>query len=470
MKKIIYRNYITLVLIFAVLIFLITFNGCSKDVSNTNIELNKKLDEYVNAFNEAYSSHKINGSIVISKSGRIVASGNYGMADLENNIVFTQDTRSLLCSTTKLFTAIGIMQLNEKGLLSVDDNVSKYIPDQYRGDDITIQHLLTHTSGISRDITDSGLINPYQNTSKEKLISLVNDISLNFEPGKKFLYSNAGYQLLACIIEKASDMSFEEYIRKNIFEPAGMKNSGLSFFDDDIDNLAAGYEYKFNNFIKKPPYDMSHTYGSGNIYTTSNDMYLFDKALREEKLLKKETLNKMICDNTGMGINYGYGCVVGNMKDHIWFGQPGNLNSGYFSYYVRFPEEDTAIIILLNTIWNDNNSIMKAISAIALEEEYTMPYERQEIKPDEAMLNKFTGKYEASDDNINDIMTVKHENGHLVVSVSNQKIYLTPCSETEFFDKTNEMWEHVFETDAYGNITGYILIDPVDEIKFKRVE
>lgn len=110
-----------------------------------------------------------------------------------------------------------------------------------------------------------------------------------------------------------------------------MKTSGLTSSTGDISSMAIGYEYKYNRFIQKIPYDMSHTYGSGNIYSTAYDMYLFDKELRKEKLVKKETLNKMISDNTELGANYGYGCFVGNLREHRWFGHSGNLNSGYFS-------------------------------------------------------------------------------------------------------------------------------------------
>lgn len=453
-----------------IMVLLFTLNGCSKEVSNSNANLPEKLDEYVNAFNEAYSNHKINGSIIIAKEGKIVASRSYGMADFENNRSFTQDTRSMLCSTTKFFTAIGIMQLNEKELLTLDDKVSKYIPCQYRGDDISIRNLLTHTSGITRDVTDIGIISPYQNTPKEKLISMVNERPLIFEPGTNMSYSNEGYQLLAYIIEKASGMSYEEYIEKNILKPSGMKASGLSASKMDINNLAIGYEYKYNRFNKKMPFDMSHAYGSGNIYSTTYDMYLFDKALMEERLLKKETLDKMICDNTGLRFNYGYGCFVGELKGHRWFGHAGNLSSGYFSYYVRFPEDDLAVIMLFNTTWDDNSSIMKAISAIALGEKYMLPHKREEIELDKDMLEKFAGKYKASGSIINGIVTVKNENGYLVTTLSDKNVYLTPYSKMKFFIKSKEMWEHNFETDKSGRVTCYVLSDPVDEIRMNKVE
>lgn len=457
-------------LVCALMIISFTLTGCSKEVSTVDANLSARLDEYVNAFNEAYSSHKINGSIIISKEGKIAANRSYGMADFENNIAFTQDTGSLLCSTTKLFTAIGIMQLDEKGLLTLDDKVSKYIPNQYRGDDISIGHLLTHTSGITRDITDSGIINPYQNTPKEELVSLVNKKPLVFEPGTNMSYSNAGYHLLAFIIEKVSGMSFEEYMKKNILEPSGMKASGLSASREEINSLAVGYEYKYSRFNKKMPFDMSNVYGSGNMYSTTYDMYLFDKALREEKLLSKEALNKMTSDNTGLGLDYGYGCFVGKLKEHKWFGHAGNLSNGYFSYYVRFPEDDLAVIMLFNTTWNDNSSIMKAISAIALGEEYMLPYKREGIELDKAELDKFAGRYEACDSIIDGIATVKSENGYLVASISGSTVYLTPSSEMKFFDKVNEMWEHTFETDGTGKVTCYVLRDPVDEIKMNKVE
>lgn len=448
---------------------LLIFSGCSQQTSIANNKLNIELDNYVKAFNKSYSSHRINGSIIISKDGKIVAQKNYGMADSTENTSFTETTKSMICSTTKFFTAIAIMQLEEKGLISLNDNISKYLPKQMKGEDITIHQLLTHTSGIIRDITDTGLINPYENIPKEKLIALVNERPLLFKPGTKMSYSNTGYQLLASIIENVSGLSFEEYVNIHIFKPSGMTSTGMSFSKDYVVDIAAGYEYKYDKFVRKEPYDMSHTYGSGNIYSTAHDMYLFDKALREGKLIKKEVLKKMIIDNTGLNSNYGYGCFVGNLKGHRWFGHPGNLNSGYFSYYLRFPDEDISITMLFNTTWNDNNSIMKAISAIALGEDYKMPYKKNEIELDKGKLDKFIGEYEPTENGSIGKITIKKENGLLNISSGGQVIYLTPYSEMNFFDKQNEMWEHTFESDESGKIIYYILNDPVDEMRFRKI-
>lgn len=452
----------------SLLIILFILTGCSQQTPIINDNLSIELDNYVNAFNESYNSHQINGSIIISKGGKVVANRSYGMADYTGSIPFTENTKTMICSTTKIFTGIAIMQLKEKGLLSLDDKVSKYAPKQVKGEDITIRQLLTHTSGIIRDITDTGFINPYENVPKEKLVALVNERPLLFEPGTKMSYSNAGYQLLSSIIEDTSGLSFEEYVTIHILKPSGMKDTGMSFSKDDVIDIAVGYEYKHGKYIKKESYDMSHTYGSGNVYSTAYDMYLFDKALREGKIIKKETLEEMIVDNTGLDFNYGYGCYIGNFKDHRWFGHPGNLNSGRFSYYLRFPNEDISITILFNTTWNDNNSIMKAISAIALGEDYKMPYKKNEIKLDKKKLDKFIGEYEPTGNGSIGKITIEKENDHLIISSAGQDIYLTPYSETSFFDKQNEMWEHIFETDGSGKIIYYILKDPVEKMRFRK--
>lgn len=446
------------------------FSGCTKETSQTNIDIsniNENIDEYVSAFNQASSSQRINGSILIARQGDIIASKSYGMADHEKEIPFTQDTVSRLASTSKLFTAIAVMQLHEKGLLNLNDKVSKHIPQQHRGDEITIHNLLNHTAGIIRDVSDFGALNPYEYTSQAKLISLVNKREILFEPGAEMRYSNAGYQLLACIVEKVSGKTYEEYIEENIFIPALMNKTGCDIPDTEIQGLAAGYEYRHGKFNRKRQFDMSHAFGSGHIYSTAYDMYLFDKALREGKLISKKTLNRMISDNTGLQMNYGYGCFVGEINGHKWFGHPGNLSSGYFSYYVCFPDDDLTIIMQFNTVWLDNDSIMKAISAIALGEKYRLPSEKKEAEVDESILANYEGQYRMPDGSI---VTVKRRMSGLAVTSRETDFILVPCSETMFFHKGYEHWDHIFECDAQGKVKYYIVRNSVDEIRMKRID
>ncbi|MCR3957073.1 MAG: beta-lactamase family protein [Gudongella sp.] len=328
--------------------------------------INDRLDGYLSSFNEANGEKRINGTIIITNGGRIVATKSCGKSDFRNGTDFTENTKTMLGSTTKMFTAIAVMQLCQEGKLSLQDKVSEYIPDQYRGDEITIEYLLMHSSGVIRDLTDTGAIGPFESIGFEELVEKIGDRSLLFDPGISMKYSNAGYQLLGAVIESASGMSYGDYIESNIFEPAGMRSSGVVDRREEVEGLAVGYEFDGVGFVEKEFYSMSHAYGSGNIYSTAHDMYLFDSALSAGKLLGDESINAMIGEGVEPLYNYGYGCYVGELHDSFWYGHPGNLNSGYFSMYVRFPDEDIGVIVLLNTTWEYNNGIMLDICTIAL--------------------------------------------------------------------------------------------------------
>lgn len=465
----IYRRYFNRMIALQVIIMLISamLSDCAKSSSDINMDVGDRIDEYVNAFNEVSTRQKINGNIIIVSKGEIIVNRSYGMADYENKIPVSQDTVFRLCSTTKFFTALGIMQLYEKGFLDLNDKVSKYVPAQKRGSEMTIHQLLTHTSGLVRDVGDLGYVSAFNYTPLGKLVSIINERDLIYDPGSKMSYSNAGYQILADIIEKVSKQPYEEYMKENIFKAAVMKNTGVDRSNSEIKNLAQGYYYSLEKFNKKPQYNMSCCFGSGNIYSTAYDIYLFDRALMNGKIVSKETLNKMASDNTGLGMKYGYGCFLGDVNGHRWFGHAGNLNSGYFSYYIRFPDEDLTVIMLFNTVWNENESIMEALSTVALGEKYRLPVKKQAISISDSELKKFEGKYEVPDGGI--ITVKKYENG-LSVTPSSIEAFLVPCSENEFILQGYEYYEHIFELDKDGKVVYYILRNSTTELKMKKIE
>ncbi|MEA4969143.1 MAG: serine hydrolase [Candidatus Pelethousia sp.] len=426
----------------------------------------QELYGYVQALNQACENQQISGGILVTKQGEIAASHFYGMSDYQEQLPFSQDTRFLLCSTTKLFTAIGIMQLQEKGLLQLDDPIAQYFPGQFCEATITIRQLLTHTGGLLRDVTDQGLISPYEQTERHQLQSFILRNPLLFHPGSDMAYSNAGYQLLAGIIEQASGLSYEKYLQKHIFGPANMRNTGCADTKIEVKNLAVGYEYKYGSFREKTPYNLSHAFGSGNIFTTPYDMALFDKALTTGVLIKEETLVHMTTDNTGLNRGYGYGCFVGTFDGYEWFGHTGNFSSGYFSYYAHFPQEDVGLVLLFNTVWNDNNSIVKAVSAIALQRPYPLPQKRQQISTAHLDLARYEGTYQTSN---GQTMTVKNVDGLLLASFGTVA-YLAAYAEDRFYDSMSELWEYIFETDQSNQVVSCVVSNGFDTIRLERLK
>src|SRR3954452_22331375 len=230
----------------------------------------RKADEYMKKY--AGNTHFM-GSILLAKSGKVIFENSYGLANAEWNIRNSERTKFNIGSLTKQFTGVAVLKLAEQGKLSLDDNVSRYYagsPVAWR--DITIYHLLSHTSGIpNAEVNDfvKGLAHYY---SPDELIAAFRDKSLDFQPGSKRKYSNSGYYLLGYIIEKVSGQKYADFIRQNIFTPLGMVNSGYESNTVIISNRATGYMVEGNELCNADHLDWSIPFSAGALYSTTEDL------------------------------------------------------------------------------------------------------------------------------------------------------------------------------------------------------
>ncbi len=277
----------------------------------------KEVVEKTIAFLEGLHSHdKFSGAVLIAKDGVPILKKAYGYANRSFNVPNQIDTKFNLGSMNKMFTAVAILQLVEQGKLSLDDNVLKYIPDYPNKEiasKVTIQQLLTHTSGMGSYWTDE-----YFNTSKdlfrevEDYLPLFVDQPLQHKPGIKFSYSNSGYIVLGLIIERMTGQSYFEYVKKNIYEPAGMKNTDAYELDYVVPNLAVGYteEGAENGKLKNNLYIHVCKGGpAGGGYSTVEDLLNFSNALMSNKLLSPQYTELAITGKVQINkrTKYGYG-------------------------------------------------------------------------------------------------------------------------------------------------------------------
>jgi CubicO group peptidase (beta-lactamase class C family) len=256
------------------------------------------------------------------------------------------------------------MQLVEKGLLSLTDPLSKFIPNFPRAQEITIHHLLTHTSGIVNYTTlpeyEELKIKP---TTPEKIIALIQNKQPNFNPGEKFSYSNSGYTLLTYIIEKTAGMSYSDYLQKNIFNPLAMQDTGYDDKSIVLKNRASGYIKDDNNTLKNAPYrDMSLLSGAGGLYSTVEDLFKFHRALASKTILKKESIDTMFTTYQG---NHGYGCTIGNIGDKKFVCGIGGM-SGFSSIFMHFPDNNICISLLSNFGFTNSEKIAHDVAEIIL--------------------------------------------------------------------------------------------------------
>jgi CubicO group peptidase (beta-lactamase class C family) len=276
------------------------------------------------------SKHASPGAaVIVIKNGRILHKKGYGLANLEHDIPITSETAFRIGSITKPFTAIAILQLHERGLLSIDDTVAKYLPRSPNARKITIRHLLTHTSGLS--------------DFRSRLAQ--------YEPGEKTKYSNAGYLLLGKLIEKVSRTSYDRYLQDNIFAPLGMSATGCDYPGRIVKNRASGYITDADGAFRNEPFiDMDIPFSAGGLYSTLDDLYLFDQALYTDKLVKQETITRAFSPaelNDGSLTDYGLGWMLRSnhgLKEVAHGGAIGGFNA----CIVRCPDVQFTVVVLSN--------------------------------------------------------------------------------------------------------------------------
>ena len=427
-------------------------------------DLRPKLDSYVNAFVE---QDKFSGSVFVAQNGKTLLSKGYGMANYEHDIPNTPDTKFRLASITKQFTALAIMQLQEMGLLSLDDTVSKYIHKYPKGDKITIHNLLTHTSGIpnvqSLEDYKRKKIKPH---TLEQLIDRFKDKPLDFHPGDRYQYSNSGYMLLGYIIEKISGKNYETFLKENIFAPLSMKDSGYDKAGTVLKNRASGYRLVENKLINSDYIDMSFPAASGALYSTANDLHKWDQALYSEKLISKESLAKMFNSHMSSSFpGYGYGWIIRRSKERYIVEHAGGID-GFSTDILRYPEEKLCVIVLSNFAFGQAWKISNGLAAIVLGERYEWPEKKVAITVDPTIYDQYVGRYKLDE---GFIITISQEDNRLFAQAGEQvKIELSPSSLTDFFHR-DFILEISFIKDADGKIKSLVLHDMGDH-KAQRIE
>ncbi len=392
-------------------------------------DLAGKLDAIANA----YAGKKgFMGSVLVAKGGNVLFEKAYGMANVEWDVPNTLDTKFRLGSITKQFTATAILQLQEQGKLSVDDPIAKYVenaPDAWKG--VTIHHLLSHTSGIPSYTDTSDFPTPkFMRIPLQPLeiVMLSKDKPLEFQPGEEWKYDNTGYVLLGYIVEKVSGEKYDEYVKKHIFDPLDMKDSGYDWSKPVLHYRAAGYTWSGKAYVNADYLDMSLPHAAGSLYSTVRDLYRWDRALYTEKVLSKKSLDKMF---TPVKNDYAYGWFVTKTKDRTRVTHGGGIN-GFATMINRYPDQDAVVVVLSNVENADAGGVAGNMVNALFGDKVELPWERKEIAVDSKILDRYTGTYDLGPLT----MVVTNEEGKLMVLPSGQpKLQAFAESETRFFLK-----------------------------------
>jgi CubicO group peptidase (beta-lactamase class C family) len=336
----------------------------------------KKIDEMMSL----YQQYRLfNGSVLVAENGKVIFKKGYGFADMEWNIPNDSDTKFRLGSITKQFTSMLIMQLVEKGQIKLDGKLADYLP-YYRkdtGEKVTIHHLLTHTSGIP---SYTGLPRFFQDVSRnpysvEEFITKYCSGDLEFEPGSTNRYNNSGYFLLGAIIEKVTGKTYEAVLKEKIFDPLSMKNTGYDHHESILPKRAAGYEKSFDGFVNAAYLDMSLPYAAGALYSTTEDLYLWDQALYTEKLLSQKYKDIMF---TPFLSDYAYGwgvrkTPIEGRKDSLMTIAHGGGINGFSTLITRLIDDKHLIVLLNNTGGTNLGEMTQGIINILYDKPFQPP-------------------------------------------------------------------------------------------------
>ncbi|MCB9208248.1 MAG: beta-lactamase family protein [Ignavibacteriales bacterium] len=317
-------------------------------IYSNNNDMEKQIDSIVEEFQNGLTPGI---SVAVLKSGKVIYQKGYGYADLENKIKIEPKTNFRLASITKQFTSFSILLLENEGKLSLSDSLTKFFPDfPVYGNKIKIENILQHTSGLL-DYEDFVNDDSIQVKDKDVLEILMKQDSTYFEPGKEHRYSNSGYAILALIVEKLSGKSFAAFLKERIFEPVKMNNSvafekGIS----EIPNRAYGYAKTDSGFVYSDQSLTSAVLGDGGIYSSAIDLLKWNEEVENPTLLPKEKFAKAFekgKTTNGEEFDYGFGWRLDPYKNHY---RPYHTGStcGFSNIYMKLPEYDLTIIVLMN--------------------------------------------------------------------------------------------------------------------------
>jgi CubicO group peptidase (beta-lactamase class C family) len=300
---------------------------------------------------DVYKPSSPGAAIIVVKNGQVLFRKGYGMANLELDLPIRPEMVFRIASLTKQFTAVAIMMLQEQGKLSLRDDVTKFLPDYpAQGKKITIENLLTHTSGIPEYMDKLWPAHMREDLKLERLIAVFKSDSLQFEPGTKQSYSNANYILLGAILEKVSNNTYRRFIEDRIFKPLGMKHSYYEGIQELIPDRVAGYVKADSAYFNAPYLSTNQLYAAGALCSSVDDLALWDAAAYSEKLLKRASWERIFTPyklSSGQLSDFGFGWAISGFAGRTIASHTGGV-PGFTAYALHMPADRVYVAILSN--------------------------------------------------------------------------------------------------------------------------
>ncbi|GJJ02201.1 hypothetical protein RugamoR64_27390 [Duganella rhizosphaerae] len=422
----------------------------------------KRLETLVD---KAVARDHFSGAVLVAKGDQVLLDKGYGSANLEWNIPNSPSTKFRLGSVTKQFTAASVLLLQERGKLAVSDPVSKYLgglPAAWSK--VTIFQLLNHTSGIANftSTKEYQAIEPFTKKPEES-VALVRDKPLEFESGSRFSYSNTGYVLLGALIEKVSGQTYDAFVRQNIFEPLGMKDSGYDWNANVLPNRAAGYARGKNGMTNAGFINMSIPHAAGALYSTTGDLLRWQRGLYEGKLLSPASLEAM---TTPYHSGYGFGLGIQQKDGGKEVGHGGGIEGFATEVHYRMADK-ISVIVLSNVEGSELESLTAGLTATARGVTYVMPTERKDIALSAEQMAAIAGTYTMPDGRR---LWLRTSNGGMTTQLQGQAslpIYAESADKL-FLRKVDAQLE--LHRDAAGKVEAVTLLQGGRNMRMPRVD
>lgn len=391
----------------------------------------QSIEQQIDAiFNEAYPADSPGATVLIAKDDKIIYRKAFGTANMELQVPMKPENVMELASITKQFTSVAILMLMEQGKLNLHDPLSKYIPDYPKGNEISIHHLLNHTSGI---MSYTNVVEFRSKTrtdlSPMEIIDGVKDLQMEFEPGERYAYNNSAYVILGYIIEQLSGMSYGEFIEQAIFAKLGMKNSHYGSRYKIIPNRASGYQFYDGSYENAEYMSVTFPYAAGALMSTVDDMFLWNKAIHNNTLISEKSKQLAFSNhilNNGKHINYGYGWAINELAGTKSIEHSGGI-FGFTTSGMYVPEKNSYSIVLTNL---DDGRGPEALNIKAMSVVLGKPIgEKSALKLTEKQLKKWIGAYQFEEV----VRFITYKEGALYSTREGGRPFLLiPLSENEF--------------------------------------
>jgi D-alanyl-D-alanine carboxypeptidase len=443
-------------------LFLLATQGIATSLAKPQTAIADRIGEIDQLLASTYKPTDPGAVVLIAQNGKPLLRKAYGMADIEKNIALKAEDVFRIGSITKPFTAIAVMLLEEDGKLKVEDEITRHLPDYpTQGHKVTIAHLLTHTSGIAIYTDMASVRNAITpTTTPSEVINLFKNAPMMRAPGEQYDYNNSGYYLLGAVIEKASGMSYADFLAKRIFIPLGMNNTAYEGAERGAKRVT-GYRSEEGRFTVAPMFSANRSFASGGLVSTADDLLRWQNAMMQEKLLKPATWKRVFTParlNNGSATEYGNGWTLRKLRGQAMREHSGVI-AGFQAIVMMLPSKQLSVIFLTNqqTRQNTARRLGEQMAAIALGKPFP------DLKPitlsDDA-LAQFEGVYQLQG---KPARTLSRVGTQLRQQFGTSQSMMQPYKDNEFFQPDGAFTRFRFERDAEGKFTRMVRIDSGDE-------